>query len=178
MGLSRRCFVRVTLSAAAVWPVVACDGSPPDQKVPNAALNGAGEDKKPEKPKLAEEPFFIGPPTRYREPGVYDAYQETTGVWLVSDGKELVALSGLCTHLGCMTEWDAEDRLFTCPCHFSEFDTQGMNREGSKAKRPLERCALRLVSDDEGGQLQVDPRRRFRQEKDQWTEPGAAYPLA
>ena len=39
------------------------------------------------------------------------------------DGK-VKAYSILCTHKGCPTMYDAEKKIFVCPCHFSKFDAQ------------------------------------------------------
>lgn len=38
---------------------------------------------------------------------------------------EFMALSRLCTHLGCATTWDNELGRFVCPCHGSSFDMAG-----------------------------------------------------
>lgn len=43
----------------------------------------------------------------------------------LEDGSFL-ALSRLCTHLGCATSWDQEAGRFICPCHGSSFDITGM----------------------------------------------------
>ena len=62
------------------------------------------------------------------------------------EGK-LVALSSVCQHLGCTTEWrptatgllkakmdaQCEQPLFCCPCHYSEYDITGKVYSGSPA---------------------------------------------
>jgi arsenite oxidase small subunit len=35
---------------------------------------------------------------------------------------DIVAYSTLCTHMGCVVEYDPESRNLKCPCHFSMFD--------------------------------------------------------
>ena len=127
------------------------------------------------------EPFFAGPLEQYRNPGVYDRFvtddaddPANKGVWLVSDGKRLVAILARCTHLGCTTEWDAELQRFVCPCHGSQFDVQGVNEPGAKAKRPLERCTVSLAEAPDGEQVRVDPTTRHRRANSGWDEPGAS----
>jgi Rieske Fe-S protein len=36
-----------------------------------------------------------------------------------------VMFSSVCPHLGCRYEWKSEDHRFMCPCHGSQFGTQG-----------------------------------------------------
>jgi cytochrome b6-f complex iron-sulfur subunit len=36
-----------------------------------------------------------------------------------------LALSRVCTHLGCTVPWSTEEQRFTCPCHSSTYDIRG-----------------------------------------------------
>lgn len=36
-----------------------------------------------------------------------------------------VALSAVCTHLGCIVKWEADRGSFLCPCHAGRFSAQG-----------------------------------------------------
>jgi Rieske Fe-S protein len=36
-----------------------------------------------------------------------------------------LAVSGICTHLGCAIRWEADENKFLCPCHSSSFDITG-----------------------------------------------------
>jgi len=65
-----------------------------------------------------------------------------------------VALSAICTHLGCMTRFEPAEKRIFCPCHGSQFDADG-HVTGGPAPRPLPRLAMTL----EGDQLVVDTRK-------------------
>ncbi|HEY9228760.1 MAG TPA: FAD-dependent oxidoreductase, partial [Gemmatimonadaceae bacterium] len=54
-----------------------------------------------------------------------------------SDG-EVVKVSAVCTHLGCLVRWNAAERTWDCPCHGSRFSPEGQIL-GGPAERPLER---------------------------------------
>jgi cytochrome b6-f complex iron-sulfur subunit len=41
------------------------------------------------------------------------------------DDGGLMAISMICSHLGCTVNWDASDSVFKCPCHSSSFDKFG-----------------------------------------------------
>ena len=53
-----------------------------------------------------------------------------------SDGGFL-ALSIICSHLGCSVMWDENENQFLCPCHSSAFDKKG-NVINSPAPRALD----------------------------------------
>lgn len=57
--------------------------------------------------------------------------------------QELVALSAVCTHLGCIVKWrDGKKELF-CPCHGGRFDTKG-NVLGGPPPTPLALFSTRI----------------------------------
>jgi cytochrome b6-f complex iron-sulfur subunit len=52
-------------------------------------------------------------------------------VFLVkSAGDRVVALSAVCTHLGCRVSWHAETQEIRCPCHGGVFDATGAVKAG------------------------------------------------
>ena len=54
---------------------------------------------------------------------------------------ELHACSAVCPHLGCIVDWNEDERTWDCPCHGSRFDALGRVLHGP-ANRDLERSTL------------------------------------
>jgi Rieske Fe-S protein len=69
---------------------------------------------------------------------------------LTEDGREFVALSNICTHLGCRVRWIADTEQFFSPCHNGIFDKQG-NVVAGPPPRPLDRYQVKV----EDGQLLI-----------------------
>jgi cytochrome b6-f complex iron-sulfur subunit len=119
--------------------------------------------------------FNAGMPSNYGV-GVDETFKNTNSTWLVrteSDplsGRDgipgIFALNTVCTHLGCIPNWQAADNKFKCPCHGSGFRPSGMNFEGP-APRPLERWRVVLSE----GELMVDMNQKYQWEKGQWVSP-------
>ena len=59
----------------------------------------------------------------------------------------LVALYGVCTHLGCLPKWEAVNVRFACPCHGSQFQVDGRYIVGP-APRGLDRFPLSITLAD------------------------------
>lgn len=49
-------------------------------------------------------------------------------------GGELVALSAVCTHLGCIVQWEKEQQDFLCPCHAGHYTPDGVVTAGPPPK--------------------------------------------
>ena len=49
---------------------------------------------------------------------------------LTDNGRDYIALSNICTHLGCRVRWIGDDNQFICPCHNASFDKEGEVTEG------------------------------------------------
>lgn len=60
---------------------------------------------------------------------------------------EPVAMSNICTHLGCPASWDAGQNKFFCPCHGGVYAKDGTNVAGPPP-RPLPRFATKVENGD------------------------------
>lgn len=80
----------------------------------------------------------------------------------------LLALYGVCTHLGCLPKWVDVNTRFECPCHGSKFTGNGSYIEGP-APRGLDRFpatiiytdGTEVVTDSEGGPIPIDPNKQI-----------------
>lgn len=59
----------------------------------------------------------------------------------------LVALYGVCTHLGCLPKWEPVAVRFACPCHGSQYEVDGRWITGP-APRGLDRFPLTITLAD------------------------------
>jgi cytochrome b6-f complex iron-sulfur subunit len=98
------------------------------------------------------------PPTTFRagDPNLYPVnsvtFLQDQLVYIVRTSSGFYAVSAVCTHLGCITQWKPEANMIACPCHGSKFQPNGKKIEGP-APRPLPHYAINLTAD---GELQVD----------------------
>jgi len=93
--------------------------------------------------------FRAGKPDDFIDPVTYLPDQQ---VYIVRTDKGMWAMSAVCTHLGCITQWKAESDQIACPCHGSKFQATGAVQAGP-APRPLPHFSLVLGED---GILVVD----------------------
>ncbi len=126
----------------------------------------------PKAPILAASRVRVGKLENYSETGVYEDFKKDN-IWilhLTEEGQEkVVALSTICTHLGCIPNWLPGPAIFKCPCHGSGYRANGVNFEGP-APRPLERYAIEV---DATGVIIVDKSTVFRQELGEWDGDGS-----
>jgi cytochrome b6-f complex iron-sulfur subunit len=54
-----------------------------------------------------------------------------------------IALSRVCTHLGCLVNYNKERQIFICPCHGGTYDLEGNVISGPPPK-PLPKYAVRV----------------------------------
>lgn len=94
--------------------------------------------------------FRAGNPDLYPINSVTFLQNQLVYIVRISDG--FYAVSAVCTHLGCITEWKPDIEEIACPCHGSKFKRDGTKIEGP-APRPLPHFAITLTPD---GELLVD----------------------
>jgi cytochrome b6-f complex iron-sulfur subunit len=79
-------------------------------------------------------------------------YIQDQQVYIVRTKDGFYAVSAVCTHLGCITQWKPEAEQIACPCHGSKFRSDGKKIEGP-APRSLPHFSITLTAD---GELLVD----------------------
>lgn len=115
-------------------------------------------------PRVLFEPpayFSIGLPDQFTFSGQVDSHgvsmvilkwKKSHQTWIVLEKDRLYAIFAKCTHLGCTPSWYGEDRTFKCPCHGSQYYSNGVNFAGP-APRPMDRFKISIAED---GQIVVD----------------------
>lgn len=101
------------------------------------------------------EPIDLGPADRFRTdqptrveivaPMIKDGWTSARDVvlgaaWIQQKGKELVAFSAVCPHLGCGVGYDGTQ--FQCPCHDSKFARADGAAQSGPSKRGLDPLTL------------------------------------
>ena len=89
--------------------------------------------------------FDAGPLSDFDAARVYADGRDDGFFVIRRDDGEVVALSSVCTHKGCLVS-PKSDGAFKCYCHGSEFSPQGKVLSGP-AQRDLPRLALKLDDD-------------------------------
>ena len=94
--------------------------------------------------------FRAGTPDLYPLHSV--TFLQDQQVYIVRTPEGFYAVSAVCTHLGCVTQWKPDAEMIACPCHGSKFKRTGEKIEGP-APKPLPWLKT-WVSDE--GNLMVD----------------------
>ena len=77
----------------------------------------------------------------------YFNFRGRSAVLLQNSPGEFIALSAVCTHLGCIVQWQPGKDQFLCPCHGGLYSADGRVLAGPPP-RPLEQLAV-TVQDDQ-----------------------------
>ncbi len=93
----------------------------------------------------------IGTPTLFkakitRQTGWISTEEQVSVYILTEDGRDYIAMSNICTHLGCRARWVPDREQFFCPCHNGVFDKLGSVVSGPPP-RPLDRYEINVEYD-------------------------------
>ena len=64
-------------------------------------------------------------------------------VFIVADAEGFIVLSAVCSHLGCLVNYNKGKKEFLCPCHGGRYDINGKNIAGPPP-RPLTKLPVRI----------------------------------
>ncbi len=97
----------------------------------------------------------LGTPTLFktkieRQTGWITSEQELSIYAFTENGRDFVAMSNICTHLGCRVRWISDQELFFCPCH-----NAGFSKSGDVVSGPPPRALDQFEIKEEDGQLFV-----------------------
>jgi len=93
----------------------------------------------------------LGTPTLFkttiqRQTGWIINDQEISAYIFTEEGRDFIAFSNICTHLGCKVRWINDQSQFFCPCHNAAFDKDGKVASGPPP-RPLDRYQVKIEDD-------------------------------
>jgi cytochrome b6-f complex iron-sulfur subunit len=72
-------------------------------------------------------------------------YAGSSAVLVKTSAGALVALSAVCTHLGCIVQWEKDKQDFLCPCHAGRYSPEGTVLDGPPP-RPLAKIPLSVAN--------------------------------
>ena len=70
-------------------------------------------------------------------------YNDKPVIIINRPGKGFIALSKVCTHLGCLVEYEKDKNRLICPCHAGTYDLEG-NVLSGPPPRPLPKIPLKV----------------------------------
>ena len=77
-------------------------------------------------------------------------------LWMSNSEVGVTAIYKVCTHLGCLYNWNNQEGKFICPCHGSQFTRNGEYIRGP-APRSLDRFVVQIVDDNGTVLAETDP---------------------
>lgn len=124
-GVSRRSFLKVGGGGLAAGAALGPSGALAEGKADHV---GRVTLPYPEKPIAVAAAMSVNEPVSFQYP---DDESPCVAIKMgsavpggVGPESDIVAFSTLCTHMGCVMNYDGESRNFKCPCHFSVFDCE------------------------------------------------------
>ncbi len=94
------------------------------------------------------EPVLVGTPADFPAgKGKVVSVNDKPVIVVNSAPGEFKAFSAICTHLGCIVEWDTNRRLIVCPCHDARFSPANGAVISGPAPSPLHEFKLTAKDD-------------------------------
>jgi cytochrome b6-f complex iron-sulfur subunit len=93
--------------------------------------------------------FTIGKVSELPDAGSAPVNIPKVKMWLSNTEQGVMALYKVCTHLGCLYNWNSQEGKFICPCHGSQFQANGTYIQGP-APRSLDRFVVQAVDPNSG----------------------------
>lgn len=90
--------------------------------------------------------IYIGRVSQIGDEGK-EIFLKNEKILIIKRRERLMAVSSLCTHLGCTVEWLSSEKRFRCPCHGAIFDEDG-NVVSGPAPSPLKKYNLNIEDDN------------------------------
>jgi cytochrome b6-f complex iron-sulfur subunit len=72
---------------------------------------------------------------------------DTPAIVINRPDKGFIVLSKVCTHLGCLVDYEPEKKRLLCPCHAGTYDLEGRVTSGPPPK-PLQKFPLKIEGED------------------------------
>lgn len=88
--------------------------------------------------------------------------------YLVVEGDDAIAnygLNAVCTHLGCVVPWNASENKYMCPCHGSQYNSEGKVVRGPA---PLSLALAHVDVNDDKVSISPWTETDFRTGEDPW----------
>ena len=93
--------------------------------------------------------FMIGKVSELPSVGSAPVGYPKGNFWLSNTENGIKAIYKVCTHLGCLYNWNTQENEFICPCHGSQFQHDGTYIQGP-APRSLDSFVVQIVDPDTG----------------------------
>jgi cytochrome b6-f complex iron-sulfur subunit len=80
---------------------------------------------RPRRQRTSGDAVVVAGPVERFQPNSVSAFPEGKFYLVRLEDGGFLALSRVCTHLGCTVPWSTEEQRFACPCHSSTYDIHG-----------------------------------------------------
>ncbi|HAM49324.1 MAG TPA: cytochrome B6 [Nitrospiraceae bacterium] len=74
-------------------------------------------------------------------------FNDVPAIIINRPGRGLIAFSRVCTHLGCLVEYEKDKNRLLCPCHAGVYDLEG-NVVSGPPPQPLPKLPLRVEGEN------------------------------